>query len=468
MSKRGRHGATRRELLAIIDRLEKRIVELEAEVARLRKNSSTSSKPPSSDIVKPPKPPPPKGANKRHKGAQAGHPKQERPVFSPEEVDEVEEYRLDACPKCGGRLQPSTAPARMVQQVELPAKLITVCEHRAVPLWCSRCTKLHYARLPEQVRNGGLAGPRLTALVGYLKGACHCSYATVQKLLQDALGFPVSTGYLAKLVQKNSAALSETYEQLLARVSHEAVLNIDETGHKENGKRMWTWCFRAQDFTLFRIEPSRGSEVLFDTLGADFDGLLGCDYFSAYRKFMGQSDAVVQFCLAHFIRDVRFLTESRDKVTANYGHRVLDGLRRLFRVIHRREQMAPARFQRRLEQQRDRLLKIAKRAPPRSEPQNLAKRLRAHGKQYFTFVTTPGVEPTNNLAEQAIRYCVIDRRVTQGTRALAGRQWCERIWTVAATCAQRGYSLYQVLAETLHAHLNELPAPSFASHPQNP
>ena len=34
---------------------------------------------------------------------------------------------------------------------------------------------------------------------------------------------------------------------------------------------------------------------------------------------------------------------------------------------------------------------------------------------YFRFITTPGVEPTNDLAEQAIRFVVIDRRITQGT-----------------------------------------------------
>jgi transposase len=454
-------------LLAVIRRLEariaeqeKRIAELEAEVARLRKDSSTSSKPPSSDIVKSPKRPKPKGAKKRPKGAQPGHPKHERPPFSPDEVDEVWEYTLDACPDCGGALEPCAEPPRLVQQAELPAKLITVCEHRALPFWCPRCRRLQYPPLPTQVSNGGLAGPRLTAFVSYLKGACHCSYRTVQKLLQDALAFPVSTGYLAKLVHKASVAVKEPYEELLARLANEPVLNIDETGHKENGQRMWTWCFRARDFTLFRIDPSRGSEVLDRTLGAEFDGLLGCDYFSAYRKFMGQSNAVVQFCLAHLIRDVRFLTESRDKVTSNYGHRVLDSLRRLFRVIHRREQMVPARFQRCLEQERDRLLKLAKRAPPRTEPQNLAQRFRAHGKHYFTFITTPGIEPTNNSAEQAIRFCVLDRRVTQGTRAQTGRQWCERIWTLAATCAQRGQSLYRVLADTLDAHLNERPVPS--------
>ena len=55
-------ACTNAELIAIILRLEERVAglekrnaELEAEIAKLRKNSSTSSKPPSSDIVKPPK-----------------------------------------------------------------------------------------------------------------------------------------------------------------------------------------------------------------------------------------------------------------------------------------------------------------------------------------------------------------------------------------------------------------------------
>ena len=97
MSKRGRHSATKRELLGIIARLEKqvatltkRVTELETELAKARKNSSTSSKPPSSDIVKPPKSPEDK--EKRKRGGQPGHPKHDRPPFPPEEVDETHEY----------------------------------------------------------------------------------------------------------------------------------------------------------------------------------------------------------------------------------------------------------------------------------------------------------------------------------------------------------------------------------------
>ena len=65
----------------------------------------------------------------------------------------------------------------------------------------------------------------------------------------------------------------------------------------QDSKRHWTWCFRARRFTAFRIDPSRGSEVLRRVLGETFGGVLGCDYFSAYRKYMDEADAIVQFCM---------------------------------------------------------------------------------------------------------------------------------------------------------------------------
>ena len=86
----------------------------------------------------------------------------------------------------------------------------------------------------------------------------------------------------------------------------------------------------------------------------------------------------------------------------------------------------------------------------RRQAENLAKRFALHGEASFRFITTPGIEPTNNLAEQAIRFVVIDRRIPQGTRSEAGRQWCERIWTVMATCAQQGRSVFSFLERAVH------------------
>lgn len=314
--------------------------------------------------------------------------------------------------------------------------------------------------MPGTVTQGGLVGPHLTALVAYLKGVCHASFSTIRKFFRDVLKITVSRGQLAKLIRKASAALAAAHEELRGLLPFESRLNVDETGHKENGKSLWTWCFRAEMYTLFKIDPSRGSDVLIEVLGKEFNGILGCDYFSAYRKYMKDVGVEVQFCLAHLIRDVKFLTTLPDPVTRNFGQRLLDALRKLFWVIHRRQRMTPAQFQRALERARQQVLKIGRRAPPRTEARNLADRFRKHGNAYFRFITTPGLEPTNNVAEQAMRFVVIDRRITQGTRSESGRRWCERIWTVVATLTQQGRPILDYLGQAVHTYLTGQSAPT--------
>jgi transposase len=439
--------------------LHRRIAELEAEVRRLSeiiaglsKNSSNSSKPPSSDIVKPPKASKSKSRRKKRKiGGQPGHAKHEREPFTPDEIDRVVEYEVNCCPCCGGGVRPRPSQARVVQQVEIISKPVEIIEHRAEGGWCNRCQRVVYADMPAPVERGGLLGPEITALVGYLKGVCHASFSTIRKFFRDVLKIRISRGQLAKVIQKVSAALAPAYEALGAAVALEPVLNVDETGHKENGKRLWTWCFRAKLYTLFKIDPSRGSDVL----GAEFDGVLGCDYFSAYRKYMREFSVELQFCLAHFIREVKFIQTLPGKRERIYAERVLDALRDLFTLIHRRDKMTESRFQTAMQEARDNVIDAVRWVPPRcKQARNLAERLEKHGDAYFRFITTPGVEPTNNLAEQAIRFCVIDRKITQGTRGEPGRRWCERIWTVMATCAQQGRSVFHYLRDAVQAFFN--------------
>jgi transposase len=443
-----------------VERALTRVAELEAEVARLKKNSSTSSKPPSSDMVKPPKPSA-KGRGKRKRGGQPGHEQHLRPQFPPAAVGDVLPYTLDCCPDCGGALVRARRPPQIVQQVEIAACPTRVTEHQGLAYWCPHCRTFHYAPLPEAVVKAGLFGPRLTALVAFMKGVCHASFSTIRKFLRDVVGMPISRGYLAKLIGKVSQALAASYAELFERLPGEAVLNIDETGHKDSGKRFWTWCFRAQLYTLFRIDKSRGSKVLIDVLGEEFNGVLGCDYFSAYRKYMREFGVLVQFCMAHLIRDVKFLLTLPAREEQAYGRRVRDALRKLFGVIHRRAKMTEARFIRALEAARERILKVAMgRVPKGRHARNLAKRFRENGAAYFRFITTPGIDPTNNLAEQAIRFVVIDRHITQGTRSEKGRRWCERIWTAIASCAQHGRSIFQFLYEAVQSHFNGTLSPS--------
>ena len=294
---------------------------------------------------------------------------------------------------------------------------------------------------------------RLTAEVAYMKCVCHASFSTIRKYIRDVLGIKVSRGYLRKVISKVSDALQQPYDELLKQLYFEPWLNVDETGHKDNGNKFWTWCFRAETYTVFKIVDSRSSKVLIDVLGEQFSGVLGCDYFSAYRKYMKDCDIRVQFCLAHLIRDLKYLTTLPDQATIAYGKNLLDSMREMFGIIHKRESMDEETFRSLLSSTRqDILLKGMCNVPETKEAQNIAKRFRLHGDAYFRFITTPGIEPTNNLAEQAIRFVVIDRLITQGTRSEQGRLWCERIWTVIATCAGQTRSAFEFIYNVIKAY----------------
>ena len=445
-----------------LEALQAAVARLEKQLAAARKDSSTSSKPPSSDIVKPPPPAPPPGQDQRQRGGQPGHPKHERALFPPEALTAPPHcHTIDICPDCGHGLRPAEVEARVVQRIDIREVPLVIEEHRGMPSWCEHCRTTHYAVLPPEIERGGLVGPRLATLIAYLKGFCHASYHTIRKFLRDVLQVTISRGQLAKVIAKVSAALEEPYQELLDNLPGQSRLNVDETGHKDNGQRMWTWCFRASMYTLFKIDAHRSADVLLDVLGKEFDGVLGCDHFSAYRRYMRECGVEVQFCLAHLIRDVKFLLTLPDKREQAYGERLRQALRDLFGVIHRRDQVASRVFARRLQEAREEVLRQGtKDVPPTQHAQTMARRLSKYGASYFTFVTTPGVEPTNNLAEQAIRFVVIDRLITQGTRSEAGNRWCERIWTVMATCTQQGRSVFAYLEAAVGAWFDGAEVPS--------
>jgi len=454
------------ELQQIVDRQGREIDTLKRELAKAKKDSSNSSKPPSSDIVKP-KGKGKRGKGKRKRGAQPGHEMHDPPEFPASEVDRTVTHTLDCCPGCGGEVESSDNDPKVQQKVELKEERPwTVTQHEGLAYFCPHCQEVHWAPIPEQVKRGGMLGPRMLALAGYMKSAMHASYTTSETFFRDVLGLKISRGRLAKAVKQVSGTLEPVYEELSAALAEQEALNVDETGHKDNGDRFWTWVFRSRWFTVFRISRSRGSVVLVDVLGEDFEGIIGCDCFSAYKKFMRDLGVPLQLCLAHLIRDLRYLEGLKDEATAAYGHRLVEHVRKLFRLIHEGQDADPEELAAALERQADRIVRSAAYAvPDTSDARRIAKRFREHGRSYFRFITTPGIDPTNNLAEQAIRFVVIDRRITQGTRSETGQRWCERIWTVLATCAQQGRSAFDTIAQAVTAWVDGQSPPSLLPAP---
>ena len=447
--------------------LEKQIAELAQKnaklnerVAKLSKNSSNSSKPPSSDIVKPPKGKSSKGP--RRQGGQPGHPGVNRQPFSTEQVDQIVELHAGCC-DCGhtGPGQPMDHP-RIKQVAELRSNPILVTEYRLYGHVCSKCGRMVWAELPAGVVEGQLFGPRLQALIAYMKGSLHASYSGLEAFCREVLKIEVARSHLCNTIARVSEALASPYEELQEHIPTEPILHIDESGWKDKGIKYWIWVFCTPLLGFFCIAKSRSAKVLEEVLGKTYGGTIVSDFFGAYVKY---ANALQQFCLAHLIRDIKFLTTLPDQRDQAFGQTLLIQFRRLFHFWHQREKIPKDQFHRRMLRIKKRILAFAEQEdlPPKSA--TLAKRFRKHGDAIFRFLFDLAVPPTNNTAEQTIRQSIIDRRITQGSRSAMGRQWNVRIWTVLSTCRKQGRSAWQFLQDALSAHYFQTPTPSLLPHP---
>jgi len=448
-----------------------RVAELELKLAKALKNSSNSSKSPSSDIVKPPT----KQTDRRKKakrGGQKGHQRKLREPLPPERVDEEILYEISDADVRQLGLTP-TDQFEIIQHVELLDLPIHVTEHR-LRKYLSSAGETFLPDVPE-LRNQPIFGPRMLAMIGWLKSRAHCSYSTIAIWMSDVLQIPVSRGYLAKLCNGTiSAALADAHEELKLAIPQQTQLGSDESSLKNNGKKHWIWCVTAPLFTLFHIASSRSRSVLEELIGTDYEGTVHFDYFSANCSFAWNFDIRAQYCWAHLIRDIRFLEKHPDKKTKRWAERLLDRSRRMFSAWHRRDEMSDAGFHRSMITHRDRFLQIVRKPPDSKEAANLTDRFRAvelddgshydMSQDYFRFMFTSGVEPTNNHSEQQVRHCVIDRRITQGTRSEVGQRYHERMWTAIATCGKQGRSFFEFLHASIEANLTGQTAPSLLNN----
>lgn len=346
----------------------------------------------------------------------------------------------------------------MRQQIDLRPDPLIRREYRAPAYRCVTCGSFHREKLSAYAE-AGFVGDNLAAALAFLNGKAHASYSALAAFMKDVCGERISRGQIAKTLRRVSTAIEAPYREALGRLRDEPVLNSDETGHREKGKRLWTWVFRAGDFAVFHIDETRAASVLDNVLGREYRGIIGCDYFSSYHKYIKDNDANAQFCHAHLVRELRFLSQHSDPETRRYALRSLAATRRLFRIHHRlRENLDGNR--RELVKAGEKLWRTIVRSPPERKAENIARRFLDNGGEYLRFIDNPGVEPTNNRAEQAIRQVVIDRASSQGTRSANGREYKERMWTVLATCGMRGASAYHFLRNALNALTSQKDTPA--------
>lgn len=440
--------------------LAKELAVLRAEVrelrARLNQNSSNSNRPPSSD---------PPGMNRaarraaesqRKRGGQPGHAKSSRPLQPP---DEVKSCVPQTCAKCGSALRGADPDPNRHQVTEIPPIKARVVEYELHALRCRRCGHTTRAELDGDVPRGAF-GPRLQSLVATLTGCYRISRRNVRDMMESVFGTPMSLGATSNIERSVSTIVEPYHAQALAFVRKSKVAHPDETGWTENDKSAWMWTSVTAKATVFVIRPSRASEVAKEILGENFRGTNVSDRYSGYAWI---DDRQRQSCWAHLIRDFRKIAESGGAAQTigecleshahrlfTYGHRVRDGT------------LTRAGFQRQVRRIRPsihRLLEAGTLCDSRRAA-SLCRGILDARETLWTFVTTNGVEPTNNAAERALRTAVIWRKPSYGTQSERGSRFVERMLTRGANLRNHGRSLFDFLTEAVSAALRGGPAPA--------
>jgi transposase len=444
--------------------LRERVTDLEA---RLAQNSTNSSRPPSSDPPETPAPPPQPPSGRR-RGAQPGHPPAQRQMLPSEAVDHVVRHWPARCQHCQAPLNDGAReavgePARH-QVTELPPVRAEVTEHQLYRVRCPSCGGETRASLPPEVPAGAF-GPRLQAAVALLSGRYRLSRREVAAVCGDLLGADLAVGSVDALCQATAAALAEPVAELAAAGRGAAVAHADETSWPQAGQRQWLWVVTTTLITVFTIAASRGRGVIHDLLGEDFGGRLVSDRYAAYNWLPPEQR---QVCWAHLRRDFLALLHYGPSA-AQLGLALLDLTDRIFAAWHRTradpaerpglsETIAPLQAEMRALLEAGQDQRAAKAA-------GLSRSLLQLWPALWTFVRVPGVEPTNNAAERALRPAVLWRKGSFGTQSDAGNLFVARLLSVAATCRQQQRPLLAYLtAVCTAAHLGR-PSPSLLPSP---
>jgi transposase len=429
--------------------------------AQLGQSSANSSRSPSSD---PPgkRSPPPKPSGRRP-GGQPGHPGRYRAVLTPDQVDQIVVCLPVACDGCGAALPETAAPtdpADERRQVwELPPVAVVVTEYQLAARRCGGCGRTTRAALPDGVTADG-CGPRLTAVSAVLSGRYRLSKRETAACLGDVFGAAVAVGTVSALEQTVSAALQPVMAEVAAAVQQEPVVNMDETPWREARRRVWLWTVVAASVTLFQIHASRGGAVARALLGEAWSGIAGSDRGTMYSWLERERR---QVCWAHLKRNFQKLVDWGPGPRP-VGERLLVIEAEVFRHWHRFRagELDRAGLVVALEPVQAAmtaaLIEGATAGHPVAQP--LCRSLLALEPALWTFVTVPGVEPTNNRAEQALRPAVLWRKGSFGTHSPAGSRFVERMLTVTASCRKQDRPLLTFLADAVSAARTGTPPPS--------
>ena len=435
---------------------------LKEQVEALRRdqnrNSRNSSKPPSSDAL---------GSRRttrrkkkptgRKRGGQKGHKGHYRELLPEDEVDMFVEVFCSRCEVC--QKQPpkvlSKRPVRhqVVDILENGCRILV--EYRRHRYACP-CGERLLARDEEVPRSW--FGPRLKSVTNTMVSTFHLSRIEVVHFLRDVFGISISVGSVSNFEKQMSDALEAAFEEAAQSVEGSAVKHVDETSWVRDFERVSLWVLASALVSVFRVVKDGSRKSLREIFGRT-EGILVSDRATVFLYWpMNQR----QICWSHLLRLFVDFSQ-RDGPGGELGQELLDYATLVFtywkdsrtgKISQKEFEVLIAAVKVGMKPCIERAVKANIRGVSGS-----CENLLTHWEAMWTFVSTEGVEPTNNHAERELRRAVLWRKRCFGSQSERGERFVERLLTVTHTLRKQGRGVLDFLQQSFLAWLDDAPAP---------
>ena len=371
-------------------------------------------------------------------GQKIGHKGVTRPYAAPDSQVEV---TTDRCPECGSELgAPFRIDSKIIEEIPEPQPVI-ITEYKIAHYRCPFCRKevvANDAGCPHE----GKFGNNTIAQATLLKYEDRLPHRKIQDAMKRLFGLKISPATIFDLTRRAADAVRSEYDAILNTIRGAPILYVDETSIRVQGERHWIWTFSTPSESFFVIRKSRGTKVLVEVLTRRFKGIIVCDGWKPYTRFTNR----IQRCWAHLLRESKDIAEKFEEAIPLHN-----AIKELYEILTEAlENDPPPKVRKRLWQlAREALKHWTLKEYSIEKVRKLIRKINNGLDYWFTFIINPGVEPTNNRAERALRPHVVLRKILGTLRNDKGTSIHERIMTTLATWGQKGLNSLQMLTEKL-------------------
>lgn len=418
--------------------LESRIIELERKNKELEKRLiayENAHTPPSRNFLKRERVESPKksGRHEGHKGITRtfGNPDKTIPLTT------------NKCPYCHSHsITKIKTESRLIEDIPEPVQ--TKVTQFLVNYYKCQCCGKEFRTKHKDLPEEGDFGNNILANVSLMKFQNRLPYRKIQESLEMIYGLKITSASILDFTRRVSEKMEEEYRRIFNRIRLSDYVYVDETSIRVNGTNYWIWTFVTAKDNLCIVRKSRGRKVVEEVLGKDYSGTIICDGWKVYPNFTDN----IQRCWAHLLREAKFLSRKNEEARL-----LSDRLHRLYNNLRLTLDKGPpdhVRIVLKINAE-ETLRELINKNYQSKEVQKFVLKIRNGFNHWFTFVTNPLIEPTNNIAERSLREHVIHRKIIGTYRNEKGIQIHERMMTCIGTWKRQGVNIREELLRCLRS-----------------